>query len=163
VRNGSNIEAGIFYDGCVACFNEHSFPSRLAHVVCGRRWAIPVGGVPRFRYLGNRARLLFSYELCPVVPLFSLWRLATRSGTAEFILKTLQYVDCERQARRSCYGGRKAGCAAFGAICGSFLGATASQWGKSRYLKMKRLTITGSLQRSALAAGGTLGILIPPS
>ena len=54
------------------------------------------------------------------------------------------------------------GCAGFGAISGSSL-ATAATMGQVALPELKRYNYAGSLATGALAAGGTLGILIPPS
>ena len=53
-------------------------------------------------------------------------------------------------------------CAGFGAICGSSL-ATAATMGQVALPELRRFGCTGALATGALAAGGTLGILIPPS
>ena len=53
-------------------------------------------------------------------------------------------------------------CAGFGAICGSSL-ATAATMGQVALPELKRFGYSGSLSTGALAAGGTLGIMIPPS
>jgi tripartite ATP-independent transporter DctM subunit len=53
-------------------------------------------------------------------------------------------------------------CAGFGAVCGSSL-ATASTMGRVALPELKRLNYADGLATGALAAGGTLGILIPPS
>jgi len=53
-------------------------------------------------------------------------------------------------------------CAGFGAVCGSSL-ATASTMGKVALPELRRLNYAPRLATGALAAGGTLGILIPPS
>jgi len=53
-------------------------------------------------------------------------------------------------------------CAGFGAVCGSSL-ATASTMGRVALPELKRLRYSPRLATGALAAGGTLGILIPPS
>ena len=53
-------------------------------------------------------------------------------------------------------------CAGFGAICGSSL-ATAATMGQVALPELKRFGYAGSLSTGALAAGGTLGIMIPPS
>jgi len=55
-----------------------------------------------------------------------------------------------------------AGCAGFGAVSGSSL-ATASTMGKIALPELKRYNYSGSLATGTLAAGGVLGILIPPS
>jgi tripartite ATP-independent transporter DctM subunit len=53
-------------------------------------------------------------------------------------------------------------CAGFGAICGSSL-ATAATMGQVALPELKRFGYSGSLATGCLAAGGTLGIMIPPS
>ena len=53
-------------------------------------------------------------------------------------------------------------CAAFGAICGSSV-ATAATVGQVALPEMRRYGYSGRLSTATLAAGGTLGILIPPS
>lgn len=53
-------------------------------------------------------------------------------------------------------------CAGFGAVCGSSL-ATASTMGQVALPELKRFKYSGSLATGTLAAGGVLGILIPPS
>ncbi|UUX48474.1 TRAP transporter large permease [Nisaea acidiphila] len=53
-------------------------------------------------------------------------------------------------------------CAGFGAVCGSSL-ATASTMGKVALPELDRLRYAPKLATGTLAAGGTLGILIPPS
>lgn len=54
------------------------------------------------------------------------------------------------------------GCAAFGAICGSSL-ATAATMSKVALPEMRKAGYSPALSTGTLAAGGTLGILIPPS
>ena len=53
-------------------------------------------------------------------------------------------------------------CAGFGAICGSSI-ATAATFAKVAYPSMKRFGYSDQLSAGAIAAGGTLGIMIPPS
>ncbi len=53
-------------------------------------------------------------------------------------------------------------CAGFGAICGSSI-ATAATMSKVAYPSMNRLGYSDSLSAGVIAAGGTLGIMIPPS
>jgi len=54
------------------------------------------------------------------------------------------------------------GCAAFAAVCGSSL-ATAVTMGTVALPEMRRYKTADSLAAGTIAAGGTLGILIPPS
>lgn len=53
-------------------------------------------------------------------------------------------------------------CAAFGSICGSSI-ATAATMTKVALPEMRAMNYSGKLATGALAAGGTLGIMIPPS
>ena len=53
-------------------------------------------------------------------------------------------------------------CAGFGSVCGSSI-ATAATMTKVAYPSMKDHGYSGQLAAGAIAAGGTLGILIPPS
>lgn len=55
-----------------------------------------------------------------------------------------------------------AACAGFGAVCGSSL-ATASTMGKVALPELRRYKYSPALATGTLAAGGVLGILIPPS
>lgn len=53
-------------------------------------------------------------------------------------------------------------CAAFGSICGSSVATTATV-AQVAYPEMRRLKYSGRLATAVLAAGGSLGILLPPS
>jgi len=53
-------------------------------------------------------------------------------------------------------------CGGFGAICGSSI-ATAATFAKVAYPSMKKYGYSDALATGAIASGGTLGILIPPS
>src|SRR5258708_26588041 len=53
-------------------------------------------------------------------------------------------------------------CAGFGAICGSSI-ATAAAFAKVAYPSMRKFGYKDTLAAGSVAAGGTLGILIPPS
>jgi C4-dicarboxylate transporter, DctM subunit len=58
--------------------------------------------------------------------------------------------------------GTIAACGGFGAVCGSSL-ATAATISKVAMPSMRRFGYSDSLSAGAIAAGGTLGIMIPPS
>lgn len=53
-------------------------------------------------------------------------------------------------------------CAVFGAICGSAI-ATAATMGRVALPEMRRRGYSDSLSTASIAAGGTLGVMIPPS
>ena len=54
------------------------------------------------------------------------------------------------------------GCAAFGAVCGDTL-ATVATMGKVAFPEMRKHKYDNALATGCIAAGGTLGIMIPPS
>ena len=111
--------------------------------------------------VGNTAfEAALNYELS-VVPLFVLMgNFVTRARLSEE-LYTASYAFL---------GHRKGGlamativaCAGFGAVCGSSL-ATAATMSKVAMPSMRRYGYSDSLAAGSVAAGGTLGILIPPS
>jgi tripartite ATP-independent transporter DctM subunit len=101
-----------------------------------------------------------SYDLS-VVPLFVLMGyLASRGGLARDLFLGIQALVGRR--RGGVAMAAIAACAGFGAVCGSSL-ATASTMGRVALPELRRLGYHPRLATGALAAGGTLGILIPPS
>lgn len=103
---------------------------------------------------------LSNYDLA-VIPLFMLMgQFATHGGLSRALFSCLNnFVGHVRGGVAMAAVG---GCAAFGAICGSSL-ATAATMGQVALPELKRYRYSGALSTGALAAGGTLGILIPPS
>jgi len=114
--------------------------------------------------MSNAARLVIdsgqSYGLS-VVPLFILMGLMVdRGGMAQELYR----------AAFAFLGHRRGGlamstivaCGMFSAICGSSL-ATAATMSKVSMPEMRRYKYDDSLATASIAAGGTLGILIPPS
>ena len=101
-----------------------------------------------------------SYSLS-IVPMFLLMgHFATLGGMSMALFK----------AAEAFLGHRRGGvamaaigaCAGFGAICGSSL-ATAATMGRVALPELRRYGYDGGFATATLAAGGTLGILIPPS
>lgn len=104
---------------------------------------------------------IFSNYGLSVVPMFVLMgALASRAGLSRSLFR----------AANAWLGWMKggtamaaiAGCAGFGAVCGSSL-ATASTMGRVALPELKRYNYSDALATGSLAAGGVLGILIPPS
>ncbi|RYC15286.1 TRAP transporter large permease [Ciceribacter ferrooxidans] len=96
-----------------------------------------------------------------IIPLFLLMgQFAARGGMSQALFN----------AAAAFLGHRKGGvamaavgaCAGFGSICGSSL-ATAATMAQVALPELKRNGYSGGLASATLAAGGTLGILIPPS
>jgi len=101
-----------------------------------------------------------SYSLS-IVPLFLLMgQLATKSGLSKALF--LSAADWLGHRRGGIAMAAIGACAGFGAICGSSL-ATASTMGQVALPELRRYGYSNSLATGVLAAGGTLGILIPPS
>lgn len=101
-----------------------------------------------------------TYDLS-VVPLFVLMgAIASRSGlSADLFRAANAWLGWMR-------GGVAmsaiAACAGFGAVCGSSL-ATASTMGRVALPELKKYRYSNRLATGTIAAGGVLGILIPPS
>ncbi|HUQ75895.1 MAG TPA: TRAP transporter large permease [Burkholderiales bacterium] len=96
-----------------------------------------------------------------VVPLFILMgNLVTRAGMSQELYRTAYaFIG---HLRGGLAMATIVGCAGFGAICGSSI-ATAATFAKVAYPSMKKFGYSDYLATGAIAAGGTLGILIPPS
>jgi TRAP-type C4-dicarboxylate transport system permease large subunit len=96
-----------------------------------------------------------------VVPLFILMgNFVTRAGMSQELFRTAYAFIGHRRGGLAM--ATIIGCAGFGAICGSSI-ATAATFAKVAYPSMKRFGYADYLSTGAIAAGGTLGILIPPS
>ncbi|EHR73198.1 TRAP transporter, DctM subunit [Burkholderiales bacterium JOSHI_001] len=102
----------------------------------------------------------FAYTLS-VVPLFILMgNFVARAGLAhELFRAAFTFVG---HVRGGLAHATILACAGFGAICGSSI-ATAATMAKVAYPSMKKLGYSDSLSTGVIAAGGTLGIMIPPS
>ncbi|WP_026758194.1 TRAP transporter large permease [Sediminimonas qiaohouensis] len=101
-----------------------------------------------------------SYSLS-IVPMFLLMgHFATLGGMSTALFKAAEAWLGHRRGgvAMSAVGA----CAGFGAICGSSL-ATAATMSQVALPELKRYGYSGGFSTATLAAGGTLGILIPPS
>jgi tripartite ATP-independent transporter DctM subunit len=139
-------------------------PIGLAMLLCGfGGWYYAMNGnpVPLLAKLKSETYTTFSSYSLTIIPLFLLMgQFATLSGMSTALFK----------AAESFLGHRRGGvamaavgaCAGFGAICGSSL-ATAATMGKVALPELRRYGYSGGFSTATLAAGGTLGILIPPS
>ena len=111
--------------------------------------------------LKNLAFSQFSIYDLSVVPMFVLMgNVATRAGLSRDLFR----------AANAWLGWMRGGvamaaiaaCAGFGSVCGSSL-ATASTMGQVALPELRRYQYSPALATGTLAAGGVLGILIPPS
>ena len=138
-------------------------PIGLAMALCGLVGAYLIYGSPApiLNQLKQVTYATFSNYSLSIIPLFLLMgQFAALGGLSQALFK----------AAEAWIGHRKGGvamaavgaCAGFGAICGSSL-ATAATMGQVALPELKRAGYSGALSTACLAAGGTLGILIPPS
>ncbi|MAM38520.1 MAG: C4-dicarboxylate ABC transporter permease [Erythrobacter sp.] len=137
-------------------------PIAYAMILVGGVGIMLVNGVaPVFNQLKTLAYGQFSTYDLSVVPLFILMgALASKAGLSQALFRGANaWLGWMR-------GGTAmaaiAGCAGFGAVCGSSL-ATASTMGRVALPELEKYRYSGALATGTLAAGGVLGILIPPS
>jgi len=138
-------------------------PIGLAMFLAGLVGLILVTGdttVPFGRLKSETFSTFSSYSLS-IIPMFLLMgHFATLGGMSQALF----------QAAAGFLGHRRGGvamaavgaCAGFGAICGSSL-ATAATMGRVALPELRKYGYEGGFATATLAAGGTLGILIPPS
>jgi len=138
-------------------------PIGLAMFLAGLVGLVVVTGdtsIP-FARLKSETYGTFSNYSLSIVPMFLLMgHFATLGGMSQALFK----------AAEGWLGHRKGGvamasvgaCAGFGAICGSSL-ATAATMSRVALPELRKYGYSGGFSTATLAAGGTLGILIPPS
>lgn len=124
-------------------------------------YVLKAGWLPLANFLNTQAFARFaSYDLS-VIPLFILMgNFATQGGISRALFEFAAAVMARFKGGLAMAS--VLACAAFGAICGSSV-ATAATITSVALPEMKRHGYSGRLATGTLAAGGTLGILIPPS
>ena len=158
----SSITLALVIFGIMLVFMAVRVPISVAMFVAGALgYVVQTGWGPFSSFLNTQAFARFaSYDLS-VIPLFILMgQFATQGGISKALFAFAAAV----------MGRFKGGlamaailaCAAFGAICGSSVATAATITGVA-LPEMKRHGYSGRLATGTLAAGGTLGILIPPS
>jgi tripartite ATP-independent transporter DctM subunit len=111
--------------------------------------------------LKNLAYSQFSIYDLSVLPMFVLMgNIATRAGLSRDLFRAAN--AWLGWLRGGVAMSAIAACAGFGAVCGSSL-ATASTLGQVALPELRRYRYSPTLATGTLAAGGVLGILIPPS
>ncbi len=158
----TNIEFGALLFGVCLLLVALRMPVALAMFVVGGFGFASLASWSAFFNLLNTAPFgrVSNYTLS-VLPLFLLMgHLASRAGLSRLLF----------DAARACVGHRRGGlaistiggCAGFGAVCGSSI-ATGATMAAVALPEMRRHGYSGALATGTLAAGGTLGILFPPS
>jgi C4-dicarboxylate transporter DctM subunit len=124
-------------------------------------YAYLVGGGPALKNVGHTtARTVTDYNFA-VIPLFLLMgSFATTSGMSRELFRA---ANAFLGHLRGGLGiATIAACGGFAAICGSSV-ATAATFSRVAYPEMRRYGYPQSFATGVIAAGGTLGIMIPPS
>ena len=130
-----------------------------------------VGVVGQFLILGSWTPMLaqmknitystFSNYSLSVVPMFLLMgQFASRGGMSKSLFQAANHFIGHRRGGLALAS--IAACGGFGAICGSSL-ATAATMGQVALPELRKYGYSDRLSTAVLAAGGTLGVLIPPS
>jgi C4-dicarboxylate transporter DctM subunit len=158
----ANLELGGALFALMMLLIVSRMPIAISMLVCG---ALGFGLLAGWRPLmAMLAEVPYSrvanYELT-VIPLFILMgQLAAHSTIGSALYRSARaWVGHYRGGLAIATIG---GCAAFGAICGSSV-ATGATMASIAMPEMRRCGYSGALATGVLAAGGTLGILIPPS
>ena len=156
------IESSLLIFGIMLLLMAVRIPISVAMFGAGTvGYLMQAGWGPFSSFLNTQAFARFANYDLSVIPLFILMgQFATQGGISKALF----------QFAASVMGRFKGGlamaavlaCAAFGAICGSSVATAATITGVA-LPEMKRHGYSGRLSTGTLAAGGTLGILIPPS
>lgn len=159
----SDLEVGFWSFPVLLCLILLRVPVGLAMFLVGLLGMFIVTGdlnLPLSRLKSETYTTFSNYSLS-IIPMFLLMgHFATLGGMSQALFR----------AAEAWLGHRKGGvamaaigaCAGFGAICGSSL-ATAATMGRVALPELRRYGYPGGLATATVAAGGTLGILIPPS
>ncbi|WP_316015076.1 TRAP transporter large permease [Roseobacter sp. HKCCA0434] len=124
-------------------------------------WLLRGSPAPMLGILKGLSWDVFSSYSLSIVPLFLLMgQFASKSGMSERLFTAA--ADLVGHRRGGIAVATVGACAGFGAVAGSSL-ATASTMGQVALPQMRRHGYSDALATGVLAAGGTLGILIPPS
>ncbi|WP_407494593.1 TRAP transporter large permease [Pseudooceanicola sp. MF1-13] len=127
----------------------------------GGMYYVTGGTVVALARLKSETYSTFSSYSLSIVPMFLLMgQFATLGGMSQALFKAAE--NWLGHLRGGVAMAAIGACAGFGAICGSSL-ATAATMGQVALPEMKRYGYSGGFSSATLAAGGTLGILIPPS
>ena len=124
-------------------------------------YVLQAGWLPLASFLNNQAFARFANYDLSVIPLFILMgSFATQGGISRSLFQFAAAVMARFKGGLAMAS--VLACGAFGAICGSSV-ATAATITQVALPELRKHGYSGRLSTGALAAGGTLGILIPPS
>jgi C4-dicarboxylate transporter DctM subunit len=158
----TGVEFGFLMFGAMLVLLAIRVPIGIAMLLTGVAGYVTLTGwSPLLNYLKTVAYSRFSVYDLSVIPMFLLMgQFASRGGLSQSLFNAANAVI--GHWRGGVAMAAVGACAGFGAICGSSL-ATAATMGQVALPELRRLRYEPALATGALAAGGTLGILIPPS
>src|SRR5690606_27304266 len=159
----SNLELGLWSFPALLVLIFLRMPIGLAMLLCGLAgtWMVMGTSAPILSRLKVETYSTFSSYSLSIVPLFLLMgQFASLGGMSQSLFRAANAFLGHRRGgvAMSAIGA----CAGFGAICGSSL-ATAATMSQVALPELRRYGYSGALATGTLAAGGTLGVLIPPS
>jgi C4-dicarboxylate transporter DctM subunit len=158
----SGLELGILFTVILFFLLAIRVPIGVAMLAVGLAGYVALAGwSPALNYLKSAAYDKFSNYTFSIVPLFLLMgEFATNAGLSQLLFRSANtWLGHRRGGIAMAAIGGSAG---FGAIAGSSL-ATAATMAQVALPEMRRFGYSGALATGSIAAGGTLGILIPPS
>lgn len=159
----STLEIGIFSFPALLALIFLRVPIGLAMFVVGLvgLYFVTDGNTVALARLKSETYSTFSSYSLTIVPMFLLMgHFATLGGMSNALFKAAEGFLGHR--RGGVAMAAVGACAGFGSICGSSL-ATAATMGRVALPELKAYGYAGGFSSATLAAGGTLGILIPPS
>ena len=158
----SGVELGFLMFGVLIVLLLVRVPIGAAMFLVGVAGYVSLAGwQPLLSYVKTQAYGRFAVYDLSVIPLFLLMgNFATQGGLSRGLFSAASALI--GHWRGGVAMAAIGACAGFGAICGSSL-ATAATMGQVALPELRRLNYSPRLATGALAAGGTLGILIPPS
>ena len=158
----TGIEQGLLIAGLMILLLALRMHIAMAMMLAGSIGYVWVGGPDALlNYMKNAAYARYSIYDLSVVPLFLLMgQFATHGGLSKALFSAGNAMIGHWRGGMAMAA--VSACAGFGAICGSSL-ATAATMGQVALPELKRHNYSPRMATAALAAGGTLGILIPPS
>ncbi len=158
----SGITQGLIMGGFMLVLLALRVHIGMAMLLAGGIGYIWLSGLdPLLNYLKTAAYARYSVYDLSVVPLFLLMgQFATHGGLSRALFRAGNAMIGHWRGGMAM--GAVTACAGFGAICGSSL-ATAATMGQTALPELRAHKFSPKLSTAVLAAGGTLGILIPPS
>ncbi|HET9491108.1 MAG TPA: TRAP transporter large permease [Methylomirabilota bacterium] len=158
----SAVEAGLLLFAAMLGLMALRVPIAIAMFIPGAvGYALLASPTVLLNHLKGAAWARLSVYDLSVIPLFLLMgQFATQGGLSRALFRFTNTLVGHHRAGLAMAA--VLACAAFGTICGSSV-ATAATLSQVALPEMRRHHYSGRLATATLAAGGTLGILVPPS